>query len=377
LFAFGENSEHQCGVYSKGQVTKPMSVVELRAGLDIKAITCSWRSSILLTNDGRVVAWGLNNFGQLGLPTVLKDAVPFPTDIPLLTQANPRQIQAGRAHTICLINDPPQVITLGFADVGQLGNGNVSEKPFQWPQLLTILDSARVTQIASGLDHNIVLGANGSVYTWGLGGVGQLGQTLDENDISDTPVLLEDLPPMVKVFAGGDHSGSIDEEGYLWMWGSNRMGQLSMPDKGDAIVPVPTKSSWDPSLKIRDVCAGGQHTIVLTDSGELWITGRADDGQLGLGEATTEPVFEFQKIPFFADHNIPIRSVSVGFSHNIAISEDNKVYVWGNNAEGQLGLGDRTNRFTPEQNPFFQDRIIKGVSCGPLHSLVWTEYSIL
>ena len=107
-------------------------------------------------------------------------------------------------------DDPPQVITLGFADVGQLGNGNVSEKPFQWPQLLTILDSARVTQIASGLDHNIVLGANGSVYAWGLGGVGQLGQTLDENDISDTPVLLEDLPPMVKVFAGGDHSGSID-----------------------------------------------------------------------------------------------------------------------------------------------------------------------
>lgn len=101
-------------------------------------------------------------------------------------------------------------MTIGFADVGQLGNGQISERPYQWPQLLTSLDRALVTQVASGFDHCIVLGANGSVYTWGLDGFGQLGLNLGDGESVSNPTIIDSLPPMTKIFSGSDHCGAID-----------------------------------------------------------------------------------------------------------------------------------------------------------------------
>lgn len=112
--------------------------------------------------------------------------------------------------TFLKLDDPPQVVTIGFADVGQLGNGQTQEKPFQWPQLLSSLDHAQVKQVESGLDHCIVLGANGSVFTWGLDGFGQLGLNLGGGEVVSKPSIIDNLPPIVRIFSGSDHCGAID-----------------------------------------------------------------------------------------------------------------------------------------------------------------------
>lgn len=171
-------------------------------------------------------------------------------------------------------------------------------------------------------------------------------------------------------------SNIAQDEGYLWMWGSNSYGQLSLKE-GSKNSLVPSKSNWDQKLKIRDIRGGGHHTIVLTDSGEVWVAGGNEVGTLGIGESEKTDFFDFTKIPFFAEQNIRIRSIAAGYSHNLAISEDDKVYVWGYNEDGQLGLGDSNNRFEPVENTFFAEKKPKGAACGPAHSLVWTEYSLL
>jgi alpha-tubulin suppressor-like RCC1 family protein len=99
---------------------------------------------------------------------------------------------------------------MGFAEVGQLGNGKVAEQVFQWPQLLPSLDQANIQSLAVGLDHTIALGANGDVYTWGFGGSGQLGNGLSDEAIVAIPTKVEDLPSIAKIFAGSDHSGGVD-----------------------------------------------------------------------------------------------------------------------------------------------------------------------
>lgn len=101
-------------------------------------------------------------------------------------------------------------MTFGFADLGQLGNGKIEEKSYQWPQLIASLNHAKIKQIACGLDHNLALAEDGKVYGWGSAMFGQLGLGLSENPVIAEPQEIKNLPPFVRIFAGGDHSGGVD-----------------------------------------------------------------------------------------------------------------------------------------------------------------------
>lgn len=137
-------------------------------------------------------------------------------------------------------------------------------------------------------------------------------------------------------------------------------------------------STWDRSRKIKCIAAGGSHTAILTNSGEIWVAGIGEEGSLGLGESSRGlNVSEWTKIDFFEQQNLRIKSISSGFGHVLALTEDDKVYTWGLNDAGQLGLGDTNNRFDPTHLPYFDDLGVKGVSCGEMHSVVWTQYNIL
>lgn len=109
----------------------------------------------------------------------------------------------------------------------------------------------------------------------------------------------------------------------------------------------------------------------------MWTSGYGEEGTLGHGEASQEACIEFKKIEFFEQHNITISQISCGYAHTIALTDDDRIFVWGGNTNGQLGLGDTNTRFEPTLSPFFQNRRVKGLACGYLHSLVWSEYNIL
>jgi alpha-tubulin suppressor-like RCC1 family protein len=79
--------------------------------------------------------------------------------------------------------------------------------------------------------------------------------------------------------------------GRIFTWGSNQHGQLGL-DSADAL-PTGNRRVLLPSevklvgVFIADVSAGGYHTLALTDQGQLYVFGRNDDGQLGLGDLYT------------------------------------------------------------------------------------------
>lgn len=99
---------------------------------------------------------------------------------------------------------------MGSNDMGQLGIGKTTDAPIVWPQLVAPLDKIRVTHVATGMDHTAVLGSLGQVYTWGLGGYGQLGLGQADSQIIATPTLVTNIPPLYKLFAGADHTGGVD-----------------------------------------------------------------------------------------------------------------------------------------------------------------------
>jgi alpha-tubulin suppressor-like RCC1 family protein len=89
--------------------------------------------------------------------------------------------------------------------------------------------------------------------------------------------------------------------------------------------------------------------VILTKDGEVWVIGRADEGSLGLGVETTQNQFEWRRVDFFPKNDIKIRSIAVGFAHNLALAEDGRVFAWGSNNMGQLGLGDSKDRCASPQ----------------------------
>lgn len=178
----------------------------------------------------------------------------------MLKQSNVQKIAAGRAHTACIIStcskpsqcptiaffriknsnlylnsadQPPQVIAMGFAEVGQLGIGVIEERPYQWPQVLSPLDKVEVKDIVSGMDHMIAIGARGDVYAWGLGGFGQLGSgTISNEGIIPSPQLVENIPPFASIFSGADHSGGVDgTSGDVCLFSQSYLGRsLNLPN---------------------------------------------------------------------------------------------------------------------------------------------------
>ena len=106
----------------------------------------------------------------------------------------------------------------------------------------------------------------------------------------------------------------------------------------------------------------GSHVMVLTKSGRLYGYGENNCGQLGLGHKWTFAIMpgnSFEEVKSISN----CINVSCGFSHTIALTSDNNLYVWGANKHGQLGLGDREDRHLP------QKLVVEGISNSNIMSV--------
>jgi alpha-tubulin suppressor-like RCC1 family protein len=90
-----------------------------------------------------------------------------------------------------------------------------------------------------------------------------------------------------------------------------------------------------------DVSAGWYHALAIKSDGTLWVWGRNYNGQLGLGDITN------RYLPVRVGSDITWTDVSAGYHHTLAIKSDGTLWAWGHNTNGQLGLGYITQRNTP------------------------------
>ena len=157
---------------------------------------------------------------------------------------NVRSIAAGSRHSLALLNDG-RVVAWGSNNQGQLGDGtdaNQRSRPVlvKGPRGEGVLDDVKT--VAAGVGHSLAIRNDGRAWAWGSNVHGELGAELTDNS-SNTPVLVEDFRGFDAISAGFDHSlgiADVDDLGFgrVVSWGSNFFGELGYGGMQEKRAPV-------------------------------------------------------------------------------------------------------------------------------------------
>jgi alpha-tubulin suppressor-like RCC1 family protein len=227
------------------------------------------------------------------------------------------------SHTVVLKPDGT-VWAIGNNNYGQLGSGSTdgdSNEPVQ------VVGLKNITAVAAGGSHSVALQQDGTVWTWGHNGSGQLGT--GSNTDSNIPVRVSGLQDVMEIAAGNSHVAILKKDGTVWAWGSNHSGQLGNGNNGSSTTPVQVSGL----AGVSDITAGAFHTAALKNDGTVWTWGYNGSGQLGNGTVQSN------YIPVKVDKLNSIVAITAGSNHMVALQQNGPAWVWGSNSASQLGNG--------------------------------------
>lgn len=289
-------------------------------------------------------------------------------------------------HDYCLqIENTKGVVYVWGTDThGQLGihNGRDSPGALHYPRMLTSLKDIVISSIAVGALHCIAITIEGLCYSWGNNESFQLGLGPDTPNYINSPMLIKAIDGIKKAACGHEHSIFLDYNGRVFTVGLGEGGVLGHRNCNNCMYPKMILSLKE--FYVAKVDAGGFHSLALTKEGHIYAWGRGEGGQLGiereeLMKKNQEMYVDFPTRIFDALENQRIMQVACGEAHNLALTDEGKVYAWGWGSNGQLGNGYREEDFKESGNllsiqytpalilSFNQP--IKQISAGGLYSM--------
>jgi len=338
--------------------------------------------SMALDENGDVWLWGANNNGQLGNGASGSTAATNSRPLPLKRvegMARAVHIAAGDNHS-ALVDESRALWTWGLNTNGRLGDGTAIQR--ERPVRALFPAGTKITEVSCGAGHTMALDESGEVWLWGLNANGQLGTggTTGATVANSNPLLLKRVAGMGKIkqiSAGGTFSLALDENGKVWAWGNSANGRLGNGATSGAYntpVEISQFTGASTTPHIVQISAGTSHSLAVDDAGNAWAWGLNTNGRLGDGSTTQRPRPE--KITQFtgASSAPKIVQVSAGGGHSMAVDESGELWLWGLNDKGQLGNATTTGATIANSRPLPLNRVAgmgKGaqISAGTGHSL--------
>lgn len=323
LYTWGANSYGQLGRGNTEDQAEPRSAESGLQEEQIRAVTGGGGHSALLTDSGELLVCGQNHKGQLGLGHT-SEVTTFQT-CPLPGFGRVQQVSCGWDFSIILTGDG-LVLVCGSNAFGQLG---VSvEKTHSAEPLLLKSFKEPVTSVAAGLRHALASTASGCVYQWGTGLFSHAKRMLNPQPVpahlsSKEPCLIPGFDHVTtqKVIAGSAHCACLTVDGDVFLWGSNKHGQL-VSESLFLPLPVALDRSMLRDERVSDVHSGWTHLVAQTESGRVFTWGRSNYGQLGQTNQSTEkqscdehPI----RRPVEVQALFGATQISCGSEHNLAV----------------------------------------------------------
>jgi alpha-tubulin suppressor-like RCC1 family protein len=382
------------GTESPTAPTAGSQLVASSATLSFRQISGGLFHTCGVATDDRAYCWGQNVNGQLGDGTTTSRARPTPVaggHFFIL-------VSAGAGYS-CGITTQNRAYCWGQNTTGQLGDGTTTDRL----RPVAVASSKRFSQVRSGYFHTCAVDPFNAAFCWGHNSNGQLG---DNSKISRlTPVRVRGGLAFRRVFTAGFHScgATLDNRGYCWgrnedgqlgdgttiqklkptliagnhrftqvfvgaahgggwssnscgltsdqrayCWGDNRLGQIGDGTSGWNLIrtsPVAVLGG----LQFSGLNTSGVATCGVTTANRAYCWGSDGNFQVGDGNSTAEEY----TTPNAVTGGLQFRAITTGTLHTCAITTLNAAYCWGNNFEGQLGIGtfDSGAGFTAKSSP--------------------------
>ena len=312
----------------------------------ISQLVAGYFHTLALDASGRVLAWGDNTRGQLGIGVAVNRSVPGAVE----GLTNVTQISTGHRHVLALKADGT-VKAWGDNDELAVGNGK-DDRLFTSPQDVGGLPA--VKRVAAGGSSSAALDTTGKLWVWGSNLRGQLAIAEDVYR-TNRPAPAVGLPPLAEVSVGAEHMLGLDLQGRVWVWGSNGRGQL-----GDGYDQATAPRVLNSLSSIVAISAAGDHSMALDTQGRVWAWG--DNGYKQVATSNEDQV----KVPIQVQGLPAIKSLAASYFSSLALGVDGSLWAWGEGNEGQLGNGQQEIRATPVRAG---DDTYTAVGAGVLHSL--------
>lgn len=330
LYSWGENSNGQLGL---GFSNNPKSPSPTGFGNDWKLILPMQNGVIAIKSEGTLWAWGIQSNFELGLPTnYSKKPIQIGNDT---NWANIYTSEQGL--DVIGIKTDGTLWGWGLNSIFQLGLGHnqIVKTPVQ---IGTTNDWKSVFRNGSS---TYAIKKDGTLWGWGLNDKSQLG-TGNSNSIK-IPTQIGKDNNWVFLTSNGYNTIGLKADSTIWGWGINEEGQLGTGNLIQVLIPkqIGTDNNW------KSVSFTGYSVFGIKHDGTLWAWGKNSYGCLGLNN-NTQLRFTSPELIYSTKKWANVYSNFYTYSI-FAIKEDGTLWAWGNNSQGQLGLGDYSNKIAPTQ----------------------------
>jgi hypothetical protein len=302
------------------------------------------------TGAGQVRCWGDNNDGELGNG----NTDPHDLAVPVRAVSGPgpltgvTQIAVGDDHACALLTNK-QVRCWGDNDYGELGNGDSPtdrSRPVPVRNASGTANLQNVRAISAESDGACALLTTDQVRCWGEDDYGQLGNGGGSAD-SDLPVVVRnvaDTGPLTNVRSiemGYDNNCALLNNGQGRCWGYNAEGELGNDAGDDSDVPVAVRAVSGPGnlTGITQIAIGGYQGCARLANGQARCWGQNDDGELGVGHLDDRDRPVVVKNASGTGPLQNVRAITGGYNHVCALITNGQARCWGIDDEGQTGDG--------------------------------------
>jgi alpha-tubulin suppressor-like RCC1 family protein len=295
-------------------------------------ISAGLNHTMAIDKNGRAWGWGNNGNGQLGDNSVTSRRTPVSV---LGTVKTFCQIRAGSSHTMA-IDKNGRAWGWGDNSNGKIGDNSITSR--RTP--VSVLGAVKTfCQINAGVNYTMAIDKNGRAWGWGNNQQGQLGDNTQTSQT--TPVsVLGGVKTFCKISTGVQHTAAIDKNGRVWCWGQNNQGEIGNNTIAFRCLTPVSVAGAGAVKTFCEIKAGNSYTMAIDNNGKVWGWGANYNGQLGIGITTITPLSVVGAVKTFCQ-------ISAGLNHTMAIDKNGRAWGWGNNGNGQLGDNSITQRNTP------------------------------
>jgi alpha-tubulin suppressor-like RCC1 family protein len=333
-YTWGSNNCGRLGTNETPALTKSSPVSVVGGFNDWSFIDVGSGHKIGLRNNGTIWTWGSQISGVLG------DGTGIPRSSPVRVVGGFTdwcQVSAGSDFNLA-VRANGTAWGWGEAFPGRLGNNCPDDRSSPVSVVGGFTDWC---QVAAGAAHGLGLRSNCTIWAWGCGDNGALGENTNCSSRSSPVSVVGGFTDWCRIAAGSQFSLALRTNGTIWAWGSNSNGQLGDNSAISRSSPVSVVNGFTDWCMID---AGTASSIAIRTNGTLWTWGRNNNGILGTNEADaisrSSPV---SVVGGFTDWC----QASIGSFHASAVRTNGTAWSWGCNNDGQLGDGTTISRSSP------------------------------